>query len=635
MPIQILPPQLANQIAAGEVVERPASVVKELVENSLDAGASRIDIDIERGGAKLIRIRDNGCGIGKDDLALALARHATSKISSLEDLEAILSMGFRGEALASISSVSRLILTSRTAEQNEAWQAYAEGRDMAVTIKPAAHPVGSTLEVLDLFYNTPARRKFMRTEKTEFGHIDEVVRRIALARFDVAINLSHNGKLMRQYRAAPDPSQHERRLASICGPAFLQHALAISWQHGDLTIRGWVADPAVSRTLSEMQYCYVNNRMMRDRLINHAIRQAYQDLLKDDQQPAYVLYLDIDPHQVDVNVHPAKHEVRFHQARLVHDFIYQAVTTVLQQTATPLLNINEDGEEIEAPRWQPENRVAAGVNKYAQPEPAKNAPVVRASSPERTATTERSIARERTPTYHAGEPYQKQQGELYRQLVQPAVVNKPAAVSQPSAASAPAARQISTDEPLHGDNYSFGRVLTVFPPCYALIEYKQGIALLELTVAERWLKQAQLNPPAEGLRPQPLLIPLKLTLDKNEATACQRHQKLLATMGIELAVEHTRATLRAVSLPLRQQNLQKLIPELLGYLSQHEEISPDALATWISRHLGSEHEVWNVSQAIQLLTDVERLCPQLVKSPPAGLLQPIDIKAALATLKHE
>ncbi|CNI05734.1 DNA mismatch repair endonuclease MutL [Yersinia intermedia] len=638
MPIHILPPQLANQIAAGEVVERPASVVKELVENSLDAGATRIDIDIERGGAKLIRIRDNGCGIGKEDLSLALARHATSKISSLEDLEAILSMGFRGEALASISSVSRLILTSRTAEQNEAWQAYAEGRDMAVTIKPAAHPVGSTLEVLDLFYNTPARRKFMRTEKTEFGHIDEVVRRIALARFDVAINLSHNGKLMRQYRAAPDPSQHERRLASICGPAFLQHALAISWQHGDLTIRGWVADPAASRTLSEMQYCYVNNRMMRDRLINHAIRQAYQDLLKDDQQPAYVLYLDIDPHQVDVNVHPAKHEVRFHQARLVHDFIYQAVTTVLQQAASPVLNINEDGEEIEAPRWQPENRVAAGGNKYAQPEPAKASPTERTGVSEKVSTSEPTVATARSPArehaapgYSAGQPYQKQQGELYRQLVQPAAVSQ--AVDQPAKASAP--RSASTDEPLHGDNYSFGRVLTVFPPSYALIEYKQGVALLALTVAERWLKQAQLNPPAEGLRPQPLLIPLKLTLDKNEAAACLRHQNLLVTMGIELAVEQTRATLRAVSLPLRQQNLQKLIPELLGYLSQHEEISPDVLATWIARHLGSEHEVWNVSQAIQLLTDVERLCPQLVQSPPAGLLQPIDIKAALATLTHE
>mgnify|MGYP000137255679 CR=1 FL=1 len=224
MPIQVLPPQLANQIAAGEVVERPASVVKELVENSIDAGATRIDIDIERGGAKLIRIRDNGCGIKKDELALALARHATSKIASLDDLEAIISLGFRGEALASISSVSRLTLTSRTAEQQEAWQAYAEGRDMDVTVKPAAHPVGTTLEVLDLFYNTPARRKFMRTEKTEFGHIDEVVRRIALARFDVTINLSHNGKMMRQYRAVTQNGQKERRLGAICGTAFLEQS---------------------------------------------------------------------------------------------------------------------------------------------------------------------------------------------------------------------------------------------------------------------------------------------------------------------------------------------------------------------------------------------------------------------------
>lgn len=243
MPIQVLPPQLANQIAAGEVVERPASVVKELVENSLDAGATRIDIDIERGGAKLIRIRDNGCGIKKDELALALARHATSKIASLDDLEAIISLGFRGEALASISSVSRLTLTSRTAEQQEAWQAYAEGRDMNVTVKPAAHPVGTTLEVLDLFYNTPARRKFLRTEKTEFNHIDEIIRRIALARFDVTINLSHNGKIVRQYRAVPEGGQKERRLGAICGTAFLEQALAIEWQHGDLTLRGWVADP--------------------------------------------------------------------------------------------------------------------------------------------------------------------------------------------------------------------------------------------------------------------------------------------------------------------------------------------------------------------------------------------------------
>ena len=261
MPIQVLPPQLANQIAAGEVVERPASVVKELVENSLDAGATRIDIDIERGGAKLIRIRDNGSGIKKDELALALARHATSKIASLDDLEAIISLGFRGEALASISSVARLTLTSRTAEQQEAWQAYAEGRDQAVTVKPAAHPVGTTLEVLDLFYNTPARRKFLRTEKTEFNHIDEIIRRIALARFDVTINLSHNGKIVRQYRAVPEGGQKERRLGAICGTAFLEQALAIEWQHGDLTLRGWVADPNHT-TPALADHCFDNSRFV-------------------------------------------------------------------------------------------------------------------------------------------------------------------------------------------------------------------------------------------------------------------------------------------------------------------------------------------------------------------------------------
>ncbi|HHQ6724073.1 TPA: DNA mismatch repair endonuclease MutL [Serratia fonticola] len=620
MPIQVLPPQLANQIAAGEVVERPASVVKELVENSLDAGATRVDIDIERGGAKLIRIRDNGCGIAKADLALALARHATSKISTLDDLEAIVSLGFRGEALASISSVSRLMLTSRTAEQSEAWQAYAEGRDQAVTVKPAAHPVGSTLEVLDLFYNTPARRKFMRTEKTEFGHIDEVVRRIALARFDVAINLSHNGKLMRQYRAAKEESQHERRLASICGPAFLQHALAISWQHGDLSIRGWVADPQGARQLGEMQYCYVNSRMMRDRLINHAIRQAYQDQLKDDQLPAYVLYLEVDPHQVDVNVHPAKHEVRFHQARLVHDFIYQAVTTVLQQAGNVALPLAEESAAQEAPVWQPENRVAAGGNHFSQPAPQRE-----------RQPAEPSAARERAPqpAYQAGAGYQKREGELYGKLLQ---ATPPAdTVKQPLFPPVNAVQET----PLAGSQHSFGRVLMICPPSYALVEQRQQLALLNLTMAERWLRQAQLCPPEEGLRPQPLLIPIKLTLNKNEAAACVQHQALLAKMGLELQSDHGRVTLRAVPLPLRQQNLQKLIPELLGYLAEHQEMSPTVLCIWIASQLGSEHEVWNSSQAIQLLTEVERLCPQLVKSPPAALLQPVDLQAALAALKHD
>ena len=333
MSIEILPARLANQIAAGEVVERPASVVKELVENSLDAGATRIQIDIERGGHKLIRIRDNGSGINKDELTLALSRHATSKLKSLDDLENICSLGFRGEALASISSVSRLTLSSKPKQQEAAWQAFAEGRDMAVQIKPTAHPDGTTIEVKDLFFNTPARRKFLRTEKTEFSHIDELIKRIALSRFDVSITLTHNGKVVRQYRAKPNPEQAISRVAQVAGKIFSEQGLHIQSGEAGLMLRGWVLPVGSSNTT---QYTYVNNRMMRDKLILHAIRQAFEEVAGSEELPGFVIYIDIDPRQVDVNVHPAKHEVRFHQGRLVHDFILQAIKQVvvpLQQEA--------------------------------------------------------------------------------------------------------------------------------------------------------------------------------------------------------------------------------------------------------------------------------------------------------------
>ena len=621
MPIQVLPPQLANQIAAGEVVERPASVVKELVENSLDAGATRIDIDIERGGAKLIRIRDNGCGIRKDELALALARHATSKIASLDDLEAIISLGFRGEALASISSVSRLTLTSRTTEQQEAWQAYAEGRDMEVTVKPAAHPVGTTLEVLDLFYNTPARRKFMRTEKTEFNHIDEIIRRIALARFDVTINLSHNGKMVRQYRAVAKEGPQERRLGAICGTPFLEHALAIEWQHGDLTLRGWVADPNHTTTaLAEIQYCYVNGRMMRDRLINHAIRQACEDKLGADQQPAFVLYLEIDPHQVDVNVHPAKHEVRFHQSRLVHDFIYQGVLSVLQQQLESPLPLEAEGEP--APRHVPENRVAAGRNHFAEPAQAREPTAPRYAS---TSTAGSSAPRPTAASWpHAQPGYQKQQGEVYRQLLQ-----TPTPATKSSPAPEPAVSALS------GHSQSFGRVLTIVGNDCALLERDGSIHLLALPVAERWLRQAQLSPGEGQVCAQPLLIPLRLKVSAEEKAALENAQGALVELGIEFQADAQHVTIRAVPLPLRQQNLQILIPELIGYLTQQSAREPGNLAQWIARNLMSEHTQWTMAQAITLLADVERLCPQLVKAPPGGLLQPVDLHTAMNALKHE
>ena len=625
MAIQILPPQLANQIAAGEVVERPASVVKELVENSLDAGATKIEIDIEKGGAKRISIRDNGAGIAKDELTMALARHATSKITSLDDLEAIMSLGFRGEALASISSVSRLTLTSRTAGQSGAWQAYAEGRDMAVTLKPAAHPCGTTLEVLDLFYNTPARRKFLRTEKTEFAHIDEIIRRIALVRFDVELMLSHNGKTVRHYRIATDQRQRERRLAAICGSAFLEHALHLEWQHDALNLTGWVADPAGARQVTDLQYCYVNGRMMRDKLINHAIRQAYQDKLGEDQQPAYVLYLQIDPHQVDVNVHPAKHEVRFHQSRLVHDFIYQGVLSALQSAAQVLPD--EPSAPEEGGLYAPVNRSAAGSNRFSLPSataPSATEPRQLSSAvPRSKEVTGNRKASGGVPASSFTTPgYQAKQGALYQQMLSTAARTQPAA-REPDPA------------PLTYHQKSFGRVLSVLRQSYALTEGPGGLSVISLSVAARWLVRAQLQPVDGALRSQPLLIPVRLKAEKQERHCLARHAESLQALGLDFAVEAQHVTLRGVPLPLRTQNLQILIPELLGYLSLQAESSADHLAQWLALRCHIAHPEWNHTQAIALLAELERLTPALVSAPPAGLLQAVNLDNIFEALEHE
>ncbi|MEQ5185655.1 DNA mismatch repair endonuclease MutL [Providencia rettgeri] len=654
MAIQILSPQLANQIAAGEVVERPASVVKELVENSLDSGATRIDIEIERGGEKLIRIRDNGCGINKDELILALARHATSKIATLDDLEAIMSMGFRGEALASISSVSRLTLTSKPAEQTEAWQSYAEGRDMQVTVKPAAHPNGTTVEVLDLFYNTPARRKFMRTEKTEFGHIDEIVRRIALSRPDVAINLSHNGKLVKQYRAAQDANQQERRLGTICGTGFMQGALALSWEHSDLGIKGWVVAPSTTSSgVSDIQYCYVNGRMMRDKLINHAIRQAYEGHLDENQQPAYVLYLTIDPKQVDVNVHPAKHEVRFHQARLVHDFIYQAVRTVLLNALT----------ESELPGIEPvsnevENRASAGDNYFASPtvqETGKPQGTQRSHAQEpplsygeprnasvagknNTFTSDHAGKSSPISNYNRSEPsYERKAGELYQRLMSIPVApedKKPLFPERKPLSVNPVDSQSVAKS---ADNYQFGKVLTIYAKNFALIESSLGIILLSLNEANYLLKLAQLTPENGGLKPQPLLIPLKLSLKSDEIEVLQRYKEQLTLFGIDASIFHGKVTIHTVSLPLRTQNLSQLFSDLIVFLSAKESVSNENIAQWLANAISQakNEESWSLAQAVQLLADVERICPQWVANPPPTLLQLINLQPVVATLTNE
>ncbi|MBV1910589.1 MAG: DNA mismatch repair endonuclease MutL [Kangiellaceae bacterium] len=330
--IKQLDNRLANQIAAGEVVERPASVVKELLENSVDAGANRIEVDIERGGTRLMRITDNGCGIVKDDLNLALSRHATSKISRTQDLAAIDSLGFRGEALASIASVSRLTLTSRTIDSDFAWQAIAEGRNMSVKIQPASSTKGTRIEVRELFYNTPARQKFLRAEKTEFAHIEEIFKRHALANQQTAFILKHNHKVIKRIPATHTSQNSLARIEAVCGKPFAQCAVAFSCQHEVVSLQGWTGGIGYHRSESDIQYVFVNGRPVKDKMLNHAIRQSFQDRLPPGRMPTYVMFIEIDPSKIDVNVHPTKHEIRFDEQRMVHDLIVRSISESLLES---------------------------------------------------------------------------------------------------------------------------------------------------------------------------------------------------------------------------------------------------------------------------------------------------------------
>lgn len=623
MPIRILPPILANQIAAGEVVERPSSVVKELVENSLDAGADRVEIDIDKGGAKLIRIRDNGCGVARDELVLALSRHATSKVATLDDLEGINSLGFRGEALASISSVSRLTFTSRTQEQSEAWQAQAEGREMSVTVKPAAHPVGTTVEVVDLFFNTPARRKFMRSEKTEFAHIDELVRRIALSRFDVTLILRHNGKVVRQYKAANTVPEQERRLAAVCGTPFMHHALAVESEHSDVRLWGWLATPQGARPQNDLQYTYVNGRMMRDKLINHAIRQAYDELLPADRFAAYVLYIELDPRQVDVNVHPAKHEVRFHQARLIHDFIFQALFTALRRegagTATdePLAETLVElpvTPQIEYPGQAPRPEWYGAEHNYRAPAQVREG-------------GSGSSGAGRAGSYQPPEPPSREamrgMGALFTTL--PIAESAQVATNAPADAPRPPAQQGC-------------RALTLVEQAYLLMERDGQLALLSLVRAERLLlRHWLLETWGQGLAAQPLLLPVSFKLPKNLITLVEAQERLLKRMGLELK-SGGRDTMILTRVPalLRQTDLVRLLPELLQIIEGGSDSDAgqqaEVLCQWLVEQGISREKVYDFSTASRLLTEL--VADHADQLADVRMVRPLSLATVLEEFKH-
>lgn len=570
--IQLLSPRLANQIAAGEVVERPASVAKELLENSLDSGARRIEVEVEQGGVKLLRVRDNGSGIALDDLPLALARHATSKIRELEDLEGVLSLGFRGEALASISSVARLTLTSRTADAGEAWQVETEGRDMLPRVQPAAHPVGTSVEVRDLFFNTPARRKFLKAEKTEFDHLQEVIRRLALARFDVGFHLRHNGKTIFSLHEAADEMARARRVGTICGPGFLEQALPIDVERNGLRLWGWVGLPTFSRSQADLQYFFVNGRAVRDKLVAHAVRQAYRDVLFNGRHPTFVLFLELDPTGVDVNVHPTKHEVRFREGRMVHDFLYGTLHRALadvrpeDQLAAPAATaelIRPSGQQAGEFGPQGEMRLASPVLEQPQGE-----------------------ARQSFSSGGAGAGYQYQ---YTPRPSQPVAAGEAQAVYREfyapldNATAAPGALPDS-----QGDIPPLGYALAQLKGIYILAENAIGLVLVDMHAAHERIMYERLKVAmaSEGLSGQPLLVPESLALSQREADCAEEHAQWFQRLGFELQrLGPETLAIRQIPALLKQAEANRLVQDVLADLMEYG--SSDRIQAHLNELLGT------------------------------------------------
>lgn len=522
--INTLSPQLANQIAAGEVVERPASVLKELVENSLDAGATRIDIEVEQGGVKRLSVRDNGCGIDQSDMALALSRHATSKISDIDDLEAVGTLGFRGEALASIASVSRLSLTSNSGG-SQAWKAVSEGRDMTVDVQPAAHPAGTSVDVRDLFFNTPARRKFLRTETTEYNRIDDYAKKLALSHMAVAFSLKHNQRVNLNLQPAKTVLEQEKRVADICGKPFMEQALYVDNQRSGIRLWGWIGLPTFSRSQADLQHFFVNGRSIRDKVVSHAVRQAYQDVLYHGRHPAFVLFLEIEPKDVDVNVHPTKHEVRFRDSRVVHGFVSGTLQKALASDRP-----QDHLQSGEAHSLLPEQVVPTQTTMGLAPSPSPfNYP-------------------SQSPGYSGG-------GQS---------VNTPMHAYQ-SLYGEGASEESDTIPPL-------GFAIAQLKGIYILAENEQGMIVVDMHAAHERITYEQMKKDfdKEGLISQPLLVPESLSVSQREADAVEQNPEVFARLGF--SVERAAAesvVVREIPALLRGTQVEALLRDVISDVLEH------------------------------------------------------------------
>ncbi|AMK78166.1 MULTISPECIES: DNA mismatch repair endonuclease MutL [Methylomonas] len=553
MRIHALPTQLVNQIAAGEVVERPASVVKELVENCFDAGATQIYIDVEQGGARQIRIRDNGCGIVKDDLALALSRHATSKIASLDDLEHVISMGFRGEALPSISSVARLTLISRTADAECAWQVSADGTEQNFDPQPDPHPPGTTVDVRDLFYNTPARRKFLKAEKTEFTHIESLIQKLALARFDVGFILNHNQREVLNLKPAETQDAQEKRIAAICGSAFVENCVKIDFAASGLHLHGWVGLPTFSRSQQDMQFFYVNGRLIKDRLVAHAVKQAYQDVLYHGRHPVFVLYLELDPALVDVNAHPTKLEVRFREGRMVHDFLFQALHRSLAD--------QRPGAAVVAQQIETVGEASAAQTPVALLRtPLNQQTSLPLSMPEPGAG---SMSQRTTPEAFGAYRYPPERVNLSDVAEQIKAYGK---LYPQTDGAIPAQHVAASAMP------PLGFALAHIHNIYILAETANGIILVDAHAAHErvtyeHLKQHYHN---RAIVSQPLLLPIKLQVTAAEADLAEQEHEFFMGLGFEINRSGPETVvLRATPALLAKTDVDQLVRDILADLATH------------------------------------------------------------------
>lgn len=566
MPIRELPSHLVNQIAAGEVVERPASVVKELIENSLDAGAQAISVDIVNGGQKLIRVRDDGAGIPKDELHLALSRHATSKIVSLDDLEAVASLGFRGEALPSIASVSRLTLITRTAGSDMAFKVEADNGRLLDPV-PAPHPPGSTVEVHDLFYNTPARRKFLRTERTEFGHVDRWLRRLALARPDVAFSVTHNRRNVMELNPARDRDASRRRIAKICGEEFANQAVFLEREVDGIALSGWIALPTFNRSQPDLQYWFVNGRSIADKTLAHAARHAYRDVLFHGRYPAYVLYLTVDPATVDANAHPAKHEVRFRDGRRVHGVVSQSIEHALADT-------RPGGHEVERLASKVQGVTGSGQSRMSLPESA-----LRSGS---------------------------QAGAFFR----PA----PPAVREALAGYRTLGSEAS-DSASQQDFPPLGYAIAQLGGIYVLAESADGLIVVDMHAAHERILYEKLKKDFETRHVvrQPLLVPETLSVSEREADLAEENAATLEQLGLVLGRSGPGGlVIREIPALLKQAEAEHLVRDVLsdladgGSSSRVEASCDEILATMACHNSVRANRSLTIDEMNALLREMER-----------------------------